>query len=224
MRSKGETKTTNALLADAMTRQSHRSAIWAWGLSLVALAAAVKSGWLIGFDRGIMRAVGAHHGSVLDVIVRVVTFFGSTPCALIVVILTGGWWWRTGARATLRTFTVAGAAGLLIEIALRISVSQWRPDVQMLPVPLTLITRAQLAGFPSGHAFRAAFLYGWWVDELRKRRTRLAAVLGMGCIALIFLVGLTRVYLQRHWFTDVVGGWVLAETMLAFVAPPQRRA
>jgi membrane-associated phospholipid phosphatase len=36
-----------------------------------------------------------------------------------------------------------------------------------------------------------------------------------GCAALILLVGATRVYLDRHWMTDVVGAWMLAGTALA---------
>ncbi|MBC9725273.1 phosphatase PAP2 family protein [Streptomyces sp. TRM68367] len=64
--------------------------------------------------------------------------------------------------------------------------------------------------FPSGHATTAALTAGLLVIAVRVRgprgRTPLTLVIG-GWGA---LVGLTRVYLGVHWFTDVVAGWLFA--------------
>ncbi|MDO0936321.1 phosphatase PAP2 family protein [Streptomyces sp. DG2A-72] len=64
--------------------------------------------------------------------------------------------------------------------------------------------------FPSGHATTAALTAGLLVIAVRVRgprgKTPLALVIG-GWGA---LVGLTRVYLGVHWFTDVVAGWLFA--------------
>ncbi|MFF4259365.1 phosphatase PAP2 family protein [Streptomyces sp. NPDC001663] len=71
-------------------------------------------------------------------------------------------------------------------------------------------THASGWGFPSGHATTAALSAGLLIIAVCVRgprgRTLLALVIG-GWGA---LVGLTRVYLGVHWFTDVLGGWLFA--------------
>ncbi|MEU6525222.1 phosphatase PAP2 family protein [Streptomyces sp. NPDC046924] len=71
-------------------------------------------------------------------------------------------------------------------------------------------THASAWAFPSGHTTTAALTAGLLIIAVRVRgprgRTPLTLVIG-GWGA---LVGLTRVYLGVHWFTDVVGGWLFA--------------
>ncbi|MET7689094.1 phosphatase PAP2 family protein [Streptomyces sp. NPDC005483] len=71
-------------------------------------------------------------------------------------------------------------------------------------------THASGWAFPSGHSTTAALTAGLLVIAVHVRAPR-----GRTLLALVFgcwgaLVGLTRVYLGVHWFTDVVGGWLFA--------------
>ncbi len=58
-------------------------------------------------------------------------------------------------------------------------------------------------GLPSGHAQIAASVWGWLAAEVRKRWFTVASVI------LIFLIGISRVYLGVHFLTDVLMGWLL---------------
>ena len=108
--------------------------------------------------------------------------------------------------------------GMLVEGALRLIVPQWRPWTAGVLPEANLLTRVHLAAFPSGHAFRSAFLFGWLGWELAAWRSRLAGI-GQGlCVAMIGLVGVSRLYLNRHWATDVLGGWLVALLMLSVAA------
>ncbi|MFD8999857.1 phosphatase PAP2 family protein [Streptomyces sp. NPDC059582] len=71
-------------------------------------------------------------------------------------------------------------------------------------------TAASGWAFPSGHTTTAALTAGLLVIAVcvrgpRGRTPVVLAVAGWGA-----LVGLTRVYLGVHWFTDVAGGWLFA--------------
>ncbi|MGW7102776.1 phosphatase PAP2 family protein [Streptomyces sp. NPDC054883] len=73
--------------------------------------------------------------------------------------------------------------------------------------------------FPSGHATTAAMTAGLLVAALLLRGDRtpprtLVVLIGLwGAV-----VGLTRVYLGVHWFTDVIGGWFFATAWLSLLA------
>lgn len=69
-------------------------------------------------------------------------------------------------------------------------------------------THASGWAFPSGHTTTAALTAALVIVALRLRAPRGSTplCLAVGCWGA--LVGLTRMYLGVHWFTDVVGGWL----------------
>jgi membrane-associated phospholipid phosphatase len=68
-------------------------------------------------------------------------------------------------------------------------------------------------GLPSGHAQIAATVWGWLAVEVKKRWFRIVAV------ALIFLIGFSRLYLGVHFLSDVLLGWALGGLLVwAFAA------
>ena len=74
--------------------------------------------------------------------------------------------------------------------------------------------------YPSGHAAHSVF-YVWLAVtiavRLRPDMARKAALVGGG-IALAVIVGLSRVYLNVHYLSDVFGGWALGALCFAFFA------
>ena len=58
-------------------------------------------------------------------------------------------------------------------------------------------------GIPSGHAQLAASVWGWLAVEAKKRWFTIVM------LVLIFLIGISRLYLGVHFFSDVLVGWLL---------------
>jgi undecaprenyl-diphosphatase len=65
--------------------------------------------------------------------------------------------------------------------------------------------------FPSSHAANTATIYVLLALVSARRLTRpwLRAVVIGGSLVLVLMIGVTRLYLGAHYFTDVVGGWSL---------------
>jgi undecaprenyl-diphosphatase len=195
---------------------------WAWLVALGVLALAVKLGCLRPLDLAIAQAVRSAQSAGLTATARAITFFGSSLWAAIVVAAMALWWWRATRLRALGALLLAGAAGLLLQAGLRYVVAQWRPDAAA-PAAADWVMRYELAGFTSGHALRSAYLFGWWADALRRWGGAWAGPGALLCFAMVGAVGLTRVYLNRHWLTDVLGAWLVAGWALALTEPQRAR-
>jgi membrane-associated phospholipid phosphatase len=73
--------------------------------------------------------------------------------------------------------------------------------------------------FPSGHVVTYVACYGFlaylaWTT-MRRGALRVAAV--AICLALVALIGLSRIYLGEHWASDVLGGYLLGGIWLSLV-------
>jgi undecaprenyl-diphosphatase len=74
------------------------------------------------------------------------------------------------------------------------------------------------ASFPSGHSFTALVLYGllaYLVWQITTAGWARALAVVFAVFATIG-VGLSRIYLDVHWTTDVLGGWLAGAAWLVF--------
>lgn len=174
-------------------------------VAFLLLALLVATGGSEMIDRPIIQAVRAPDLHELLEPLRVITELGSTLWAvgvtsvasLLVALAIGPW--RHGVAAA-ATITVAALANSLIKLA----VARTRPEL------LEPIIREAGFSFPSGHASHSAVGYGILavlVSRTRLPRAARAAIV-IGLVVLVFLIGLSRVWLGVHYPTDVLAGWI----------------
>lgn len=143
------------------------------------------------------------HSPTLTKIMLVITNIGSTACmvilsALVFAFLAYKKRWR---HALLFSVSMLGA--LILELLLKTLVHRQRPE--------NALVQASNYAFPSGHATMALVFFSLLIylfkDDIKKELWK--HLFTISCIFLALLIGFSRIYLNAHWLTDVVGGFAL---------------
>lgn len=117
------------------------------------------------------------------------------------------------ARCWLMVASIAIAGGMVLNVALKHAFQRARPSFEE-PL-LTLSTYS----FPSGHTAGSTIFYGVLAAYLCSRTTSNTGRLFIvsTTVALILIVGLSRMYLGVHYFTDVIAAIAEGCAWLALV-------
>lgn len=183
------------------------------GVAFAALLILVATAWppLLAVDRevaaGLNRWVAAR--PLAAAVLRAVTELGGSPTAWFLLATTSAWLLIRRLPRLACYVAVTGLGAALLAPALKLLVGRARPVVEVLVAP------APGASFPSGHAVGSAVCYGvLLLVFLPAVPPRGRAPLRIAVVAVVALVGFTRMALGVHYLTDVLGGWLLGATWL----------
>jgi membrane-associated phospholipid phosphatase len=162
-------------------------------------------------DRHVAVWFAGHRAGWLTPVMRIITTLGSpTGIMITATVLVGALCWRSRRFwPGLLAVVVLGGAELL-QTTTKVLVARPRPPMSLWAPGLS----ATGFSFPSGHAVVAGAGYGLMAILLTRytgRRLRVAAT------AAAAVVGVSRLYLGVHWFTDVLAGWVIGALWLSLV-------
>ena len=144
----------------------------------------------------LLRYLSQFRGPWVNALFLAFSGLGSTAGYLVLFCIL--WWgvsWKLGAR-----LFAALVLSVYLNAVIKDSVARPRPFVY---AGIESVTRPGEFGFPSGHAQHAALVWSLLAVHFRKRWFTLFAV------AMVFLVGFSRVQLGVHFPTDVLAGWLL---------------
>jgi len=183
------------------------AAVGSFGFFALAFSVGPGEPLLVTDRRGVEWSNDLYAGWLVDV-AKAVTVFGALPvviagaalaCAALAL-------WR--AWAGIGVLVVGLAATVVAVHVAKATVDRPRPDDSLV--------ETHGSAYPSGHA---AYAVAWIAIAVLLSRVvpRLAgrAFLVVAATVLAVLVGLSRVYLHAHWWSDVVGGWGLGATILS---------
>lgn len=162
--------------------------------------------WIHALDTRILTWMNAGRSKSLDLFFTGVTWLGSlavlAPLTGIACLLL----WRWGRKQEVLLITVGLAGASLIVHAVKWLFGRPRPDIYA-----PLITMPGGGSFPSAHTAQAVAFFlclgmmAW--RGLPASAAWAAAILGF---AVCLVVGISRIYLQVHYASDVLAGAVIA--------------
>jgi undecaprenyl-diphosphatase len=175
----------------------------------LAIAGEVADGDAQSFDRRILLSM-RRPGDLMPIgppalveAARDVTALGGLVVLALLTVSTATFLALDG-KSRIGAFLIASvASGEGASILLKNVFDRSRPEI----VPHAAY--ASSSSFPSGHSMMAAVTYltlGALLASYHQRR-RVKAFFLLTATLLVFLIGLSRVYLGVHWPTDVLAGW-----------------
>ncbi|WTZ50064.1 phosphatase PAP2 family protein [Nocardia sp. NBC_01388] len=169
------------------------------------------AGWAVDGDVGVWDWFVGHRSAGWTTLVREYTFFGDPGRAsLIAIVVAGVAWWRR------RSFGVALLVVATVLIATGLStLTKYLVGRERPPVAMRLVG-AMHPSYPSGHATATTALVGVTLLVYLGSRPTRGRAWGAAVLAAVLVVAMcaTRLYLGVHWFTDVVGGVLLAAAVV----------
>jgi len=165
-------------------------------------------------DLKVTRFVQSYHGVIFDRAMFGMSWIGFLPQSLafgllpLTLLFIAGLRWE--AVVGLGAAAAAGVAGLV-----KLIVHRPRPSMDLVHVFRELPNSA----FPSGHVLTFTAMCGYFAflshTLLKPSWERRALLVVIPILAL--LMGLSRIYQGQHWFSDVMGAYLLGSLWLALI-------
>jgi undecaprenyl-diphosphatase len=184
------------------------------------LEGVIYNGSILKVDAWFNETMLSLHAPWLTKLAFFITSFGSgVPIVVLLIITIGALLLRKRWRfALLSLIAILGAT--LLQVLIKGLVHRARPPNSLEVISDGLFS----ASFPSGHAITAivfvCLLIYSFKDDIKHIATKY--ILVTAASAFFIIVGLTRIYLNAHWFSDVIGGMSLGLFWFMFVVLVQR--
>ena len=180
---------------------------WLIGIAIAAIAIAVS----FHFDDSVREFMIEHQNPATRNFMRYVSLLGDWPSHAAVGLVLLGLAWHRGSEEWTRIFLamllammLAGVAGTVIKR----TVPRARPSVHAETRWGGPHFSSKYHSFPSGHVGASTAFFG--VLLIARRR------IGLACLPIPILIGVSRMYIGAHYLSDVVCAAVLG-TLCAFV-------
>lgn len=174
------------------------------------------------FDLFFTQLIQGINWPVAEELLKFITWMGNFYPAIFSLIIVSGAVFIYGYRkeSLMITFSTLGAVS--ISETLKLIISRPRPDLLLVKHTETFF-RAD--SFPSGHVLFFIGFYGFLLFlafvKIKKRSVRNLLV-GL-LLGLIILVGISRIYLGSHWFSDVLAAYLIGSVWFYTVILIYRR-
>jgi undecaprenyl-diphosphatase len=184
--------------------------IMAAGFAVLAFSARYVA--YLPIDLSIERLVQSYHPIWFLDFMEVISWFGYSLQSAVMILLVGLLLAYLGLRWEALVLVLGSAGVVLVNGALKFIVHRPRPSANLVDV----IRQVSGFSFPSGHVMFYTGFFGFLLFLIFTilRHSWLRTTLMSVCIAMLVLVGPSRVYLGAHWPSDVMGAYLIGILLL----------
>ncbi len=191
-------------------------------IAFAGLFAVVRARRSVRTDLAVTLALQRHRAPAIRGLMYAISWPGFPPQSRIIPPALTGLWWFLGFRIEAQfQFLAWGVSG--ISFIVKRIMRRPRPDH-----PRVRVAVARIGGtsFPSGHVLNYIGVYGFlaYLLDTLLRPKRLRRMIVGWLIALLALIGPSRIYLGHHWATDVSASYLLGTSYLLALTAIYRRA
>ena len=189
-------------------------------VAFIVLALAARFIPYFPIDVTITQAVQGIDSVAFDRAMHAISWIGFFPQSLIsglalcAIIFAVGLRWEAVA-------TLIAACSVFVAESIKLVVSRPRPSIDLVEV----IRELASTSFPSGHVMTTTAICGFlaFLSYTLLKRSWERDALIVVFAALIGLMGVSRIHQGHHWFSDVVGAYLLGSLWLLLVIEIYRR-
>lgn len=164
------------------------------------------------FDRAVLLWIHTTFPEWLDGPMRLITAFGYYWVVLLLLAASVSIFYGRGWSLSAVLLTVSTVGGMVLTTVLKSVFQRTRPEL------FDSGYTASFYSFPSGHATIAVGFYGMMTVVLAYHFRGFARwAVAAGGLALVLLIGFSRLYLGVHYPTDVLAGFLAAPLWLVSV-------
>lgn len=182
------------------------------------MPAVIETGNLLGkilsvFDNTIYELVSGFISAGMTRFMIFITFWGSEPAVTIltvVILLSALIFKKKKYLPYALLITVNIIIGASLNYILKQLFQRQRPD---------LLKLVEISGysFPSGHSMSSVIFYGFIIFLCLKYAKHWSKYLAATILSLlVFMIGISRIYLGVHYASDVLGGFIIGLAWLVF--------
>lgn len=181
------------------------------------LSEEVFEGELQRFDLGVRMKVHEFFSPAVTTFMQDVTFLGSMGFLVALFAILVAVWLAKGMKRPAAWLAIAVGGSVILDVSLKLGFHRARPVAFVGVDPLSY-------SFPSGHALSSFCFYGVLAglacERVESRAIRI--LIWSVAAALVFAIGLSRIYLGVHYPTDVVAGYIAAAAWVSTLLFAQR--
>ncbi|MBF1674400.1 MAG: phosphatase PAP2 family protein [Scardovia wiggsiae] len=167
-----------------------------------------------GIDSTVLTTMVAFRFNALVKVAQAFTAAGSIKVTIALVAVAAVALWFTKHRTQAYVLAGAVATSAAFTWAVKIFVHRGRPDLQY-----RIGQVEDPYSFPSGHSLNSTVFYGTLAVIALYSAISMAkkTVITILCTLMPLLIGIGRLYLAHHWFTDVLAGWAVGIAWVGIV-------
>lgn len=176
-------------------------------LGFVALSLLVSAFPNSALDVNFSKEIQEHQNPFIDQLMYLISTPGYMPESVIMVLTTALIFFLFKYKKAAGFVLLTGLSGI-VSTVVKALVNRPRPSEDLVRI----VFKTTQQSFPSGHMLFYLIFFGFLIllmFQLEHIPKSIRVIVGSISLLFIFTIPISRIYLGAHWFTDVLGGFLL---------------